>query len=127
MRVVRVHDVHVLVADERPHPQHVAGERPWPEASVHVQPVDHLETRLLRLGLEAIARDQPEQDAVTAGAEAGHEVDDRIGTAGPPAVRGQVQDRQPRHEVPDRSAATRSPTAAAEIPRMQGCSIGHTR
>ena len=121
VRVMRVHDVDALVANQRPQPQHVARERARSSARVHAEPLDQLEPRLLRLGLEPVARDDPQQDAVAARAKTGDQVDDRIGAAGPPAISGQVKDGQRRgHESPARSAATRSPTSAAEIPRMHG-------
>ncbi len=50
-----------------------------------------LETRLAGLLLEAVARDEPEQHAVAARAEAGREPDDRLRAAGPPAIGHQVE------------------------------------
>jgi hypothetical protein len=120
VRMVRVHHINMLVAHERPQPQDVARQRARPPARVHVQTVDHLEPRLLRLGLETVSRDQPQQDAMAACAQTRDEVDDRIGAAGPPAVGGKMQNRQRRHEASDTSAATRAPTSAAEISRMHG-------
>src|SRR5262249_56451266 len=44
------------------------------------------------LGLETVAGDQSEQDAVAAAGEAVHRVDDRVGAARPPPVGDQVED-----------------------------------
>jgi len=124
---MRVHDVDTFVANERAHSQHVVREGARAAARVHVEAVDQFEPRLFRLGLEPVARDHAEQDTMAMRAEARHELNDRIGAARPPAVGRQVQDRQRRHGAAVKSAVIRSPTSAAEIPRMHGCSIGHAR
>ena len=127
VRVVRVDHVHAFVTDDRAKPQRGARERARPGARGQAEPIHHLDAGFSRLGLESIAGNDPQQHAVAARAQAGHELDDGIGAAGPPAVRGQVQDRQRLHALAASNASTRWPTTSALIPRMHGWSIGHSR
>jgi hypothetical protein len=125
--MVRVDDVHALVANDGAQPQHVARERARPEASVHLETLDQIDSRLLRLGGESVAGNDPEENAVAPGPQARHELDDRIGAARPPAVRGEVENRERVHAVRDSNASISSPTASAPIPRMHGWSMGQAR
>ena len=63
-----------------------------------------LEPGLARLLLEAVARDEPEQDPVPARAKPAEQADHRLGAPRPPAIGHQVE----HGERPDRAHASSS-------------------
>ena len=114
MRVVGVHHVDRLGPHEGAQPPHVPAHPPGAKAHLERQPGQGFDAGLARLGLEAVAADQAEENAVTATGEPDEEPDHGIGAARPPAVRHEVQDgelRRAGHRA--RGAEPRAPMTAS--------------
>src|SRR5436309_15291278 len=109
-----VDDVDPLAPDKGAQAKRVSGRR----ARGQGEPREELEARLPRLRLEAVARDDAEEDLVAARAEAGHELGRRVRGTRPPAIGCQALDPERRDARSARRAPRRAPTARASRARQ---------
>ena len=89
-----VDDVHRLGPHDLAHAAPVAERAERIAPCFQREAAERLEAGLARLLLEAVARDETQQDAVPARPQPDGEPDDRLGAAGPPAIGHQMQDRE---------------------------------
>ncbi len=92
--VVDVDHVHALGAHDGPYATEVGHRVDRVAPDLEGEPGQRLEAGLARFLLEAVARDQAEQDVVPAGPQAGEQADHGLGTARPPAIGHEVQHGQ---------------------------------
>ncbi len=90
-----MHDVDLLGSHQSPEPGDIPDQPEGIELGLERQPRHGPDARLAGLVLEATTRDQSEEDLVPAGPEATDGVDDRVGTACPPAIGHQMEDDEP--------------------------------
>ena len=110
VRVMTVDHLDTVIADDGGQAPHVARERERPESGIQAEPRHHVEAGFARLRLEPVAGDQAEQHAMAAGAKPDGELDDGIGTARPPPVRHEMEDREAHRFVHVRSKTARHAT-----------------